>query len=519
MKKYLIIIITLLLYSSRVISQNDYDKVWVNGIPISFKTTFNGNNIVNQYFDTVKNLQFNNGHSNICDANGNLILACTSFDLFNAQANLIQNGDMLVPDTIYQTYSGSIIASQASIILPVSASKYYLITPTVSDSEYNANWNGSSGRILFDLMYCHTIDMSANNGLGAVVRKKQVLIEHVELGKTRMTACRHGDGNSWWLLKQGYDSNIVYKFILTLDTIYGPYIQRFTQPYFTKFENTGQAAFSKDGTQYATSNTKAQKAFVSNFDRCSGNLFNPRVIDVPNPWSNNPFDSSELDISISGVSFSPNGRFLYIVKQCNIMQFDLQDTNPNTQWSLVGGIDTSWNNFQWYCLSYLGPDDKLYIGNWNGFSPGMSVINNPDVKGIGCNFCPKCLHFPKYHFSSTLIGGGVKTPPNMPNYKLGATNPPCVVGVPEVGQGKKVEYSVLPNPSISKLMIKYMLDENEKGIFQVVDIYGQLITEATLNPYLGAQTIDLKNNPSGVYYYRFFVNGIQKATGKIVLTH
>ena len=79
--------------------------------------------------------------------------------------------------------------------------------------------------------------------------------------------------------------------------------------------------------------------------------------------------------------------------------------------------------------------------------------------------------------------------------------------------------AVFPNPTNGRLMIRYLLDENEKGIFQVVDIYGQLITEATLNPYLGAQTIDLKNNPSGVYYYRFFVNGIQKATGKIVLTH
>ena len=510
MKKYLLITITLLLYSSRVISQNDYGKVWVNGAPISYKTIFNSNNLINQFYDSINTFLFSNSNSDICDVNGNLILASTSCDLFDANAQLIQNGDTLVPSVIYQAYDGSIPYSQASIILPVSATKYYFITPTVSDSEYNANWNGSSGRILFDMMYCHTIDMSANNGLGAVVRKKQVLLEHAELGTTRMTACRHGDGNSWWLLKQGYDSNIVYKFIFTKDTIYGPYIQRFAQPYFTKFDYTGQSSFSKDGTLYATSNTKAQKVFVANFDRCSGNLFNPRVIDVPNPWSNNPFDSTELDIFISGVTFSPNGRFLYIVKQFNIMQFDIQDTNPNTQWCHVGGLDTTWAAFQYYCLAYPGPDNKLYIGNWNGFSPAMSVINNPDVKGAGCNFCPKCLRFPHH---PPYTGGYVTTPPNMPNYKLGATNPPCVVGVPEVGQGKKLEFSVSPNPFEQTLIIKTNFAQQET--FYLYDVIGKLILTKTIEA--NKEQINTANLAAGLYFYSIVnKNGERVKAGKMV---
>jgi hypothetical protein len=56
----------------------------------------------------------------------------------------------------------------------------------------------------------------------------------------------------------------------------------------------------------------------------------------------------------------------------------------------------------------------MYIGNWNGLGKAMSVINNPDVKGVGCGFCPKCFQFPK-------IGAG--NPPCMPNYALGADLP------------------------------------------------------------------------------------------------
>ena len=79
--------------------------------------------------------------------------------------------------------------------------------------------------------------------------------------------------------------------------------------------------------------------------------------------------------------------------------------------------------------------------------------------------------------------------------------------------------AVFPNPHFGKFMIQYILDQNEKGIFQVVDVYGRLITEATLNPLLGAQTIDMSSSPDGVYYYRFLINGLLKGTGKMLLVH
>ena len=506
--KQILILTLLLISSSRVFAQNDYGKVWVNGAPISFKTTFSSTGIVNQFYDSINTKEFINGHSNICDANGNLILASTGVDLYDANGNLIQNGDTLVPSAIYNYYNGAIPYPQMSIILPVSPTKYYLITPSVSDSEFNANWSGSS-RIIFDLIYCHTIDMSANNGLGAVVRKKQVLMEHAVLGATRMTACRHGDGKSWWLLKQGYDSNIVYKFLMNNDTILGPYVQKFAEPYFTKFENSAQSVFSRDGTQYATSNRLAKKVFIANFDRCSGNLFNPRVIDVPDPWTNNPFDSTQKDVAVFGVAFSRSGRFLYVVKQFNILQFDLQDTNPATQWSHVAGLDTTWSKFQFYSLAYLGPDDKLYIGNWNGFSPAMSVINNPNVKGLGCNFCPKCLRFPNH---PPYIGGYVSTPPNMPNYKLGATNPPCVVDVEEVVADRNM-ITVYPNPTKGSFTIAY----KEQSVFILSDVMGKRCMTISLPSDKNKIEVDAQNLPSGVYFWHQERGGVMVNSGKLVI--
>jgi hypothetical protein len=65
---------------------------------------------------------------------------------------------------------------------------------------------------------------------------------------------RHGDGKSWWLLKQAADTNLVYKFLFTEDKIYGPYIQGFSSPAapFQALDYDGQVAFSKDGTKYVS---------------------------------------------------------------------------------------------------------------------------------------------------------------------------------------------------------------------------------------------------------------------------
>ena len=128
---------------------------------------------------------------------------------------------------------------------------------------------------------------------------------------------------------------------------------------------------------------------------------------------------------------------------CHICQLDLEDPDSSTAWAFVGGVDTSLAWFQKYGYMALGPDDKIYIGNINGFSYAMSVINYPDEKGLDCGFCPKCLRFP---VAPGTIGGGVSAPPNMPNYRLGGT-PPCGTVTPDgIAAGGQSTLQALPQP-------------------------------------------------------------------------
>ncbi|MBK9482958.1 MAG: hypothetical protein IPO02_13450 [Bacteroidetes bacterium] len=60
----------------------------------------------------------------------------------------------------------------------------------------------------------------------------------------------------------------------------------------------------------------------------------------------------------------------------------------------------------------------------------MSVIDKPDVKGSGCQFCRKC-------FRLDNVYTGFNGPPNMPDYNLGAGGVVCwPVGLPALQRRK-----------------------------------------------------------------------------------
>ncbi len=362
--------------------------------------------------------------------------------------------------------------------------------------------------------------MNANGGAGKVTKRMEPLLQDVRLSKTQMMACRHGDGKSWWLLKQASDTNMVYKFLLTDDRIYGPYIQGFTgvAGHFSIGDNSGQSAFSPDGTKYATTNYGSKRVFVADFDRCSGMLSNPKVYNVPPRFSGNPYNAADIDSSTCSLAFSPNGKYLYVGGYAHIEQLSLSRTNPGQQqWTYIGGPDTSWDAFQFYETMYSGPDGKIYIGNHNGLCGQMSVINSPDNYGAAADFCRKCLRFPPYYDprDSQYYYNAVASPPCMPNYHLGAANPVCFpLGVkPVAGQ---IALQLYPNPTNGILNIQY----TQAGSLELYDITNRRLKTILLPDAAAGKAIaDIGGLPSGVVICRYLVDGKLSQTRKIMVLH
>ncbi|MBK6640365.1 MAG: hypothetical protein IPG39_03600 [Bacteroidetes bacterium] len=69
------------------------------------------------------------------------------------------------------------------------------------------------------------------------------------LTRGRLTTCKHANGRDWWLISHKYRSNIYYKFLITPDTILGPYTQQIGIV-TSNYDGFGSARFSPDGSKY-----------------------------------------------------------------------------------------------------------------------------------------------------------------------------------------------------------------------------------------------------------------------------
>jgi hypothetical protein len=493
MKNILLILlcgISLVLYS-----QNKSGYTWIVGNNASY-AKFDGSTNLPQigsvYYMTMPNYPyiFGGGHSNICDSStGKIILICNGMVVYDTLGNIIDHGDSLVPNKIYtlNAYPSSDIP-QSSIILPKdNINEYYIFISTVSDSMYNATW-GVASQAPFDLLVYNVVDMNANGGMGKVIIKNKKLLSGIEMNKCMMQACRHSNGVDWWLLKQGaYNTNEIIRFLVTKDSIYGPYTQNFALPKYGYYDLTGQMAFSKDGKKFAAVQGKSNTLFLADFNRCTGELSNEKVIRIPiDSTSYGYMDSLGARDSISGgVCFSPNGSFIYISKWWNLYQYEINEPDSALAWyNIKRGTDTTWNAFEFYLSLQLGADNKIYIGKWGGSLRQFSVIDSPDVKGSGCNFCRKC-----FRVDSAL--GGLTTPPNMPDYTLGAdTSKPCWPLQNQNVKEKVNEWVVYPNPTCNKLIIQ-QAQGKQKIMYNAI---GQVLF-TTLN-----DEIDVSHFPKGLYF-------------------
>jgi hypothetical protein len=461
--------------------QPKYGNIWVTGAGGGMVHFNNSTNITTSHpIPFIK--YFTSGNSNICDSNGNLILISDGYNIYDTLGNFIDGGDTLIPKKLYNQGDGFSNMSQTSIFLPMDSNKYYFITPTASDSVFD-DCKNNGGDCHFDLLLYNVIDMNANNGAGKVVKRMIPALEKGNLRKTQMMACRHANGKDWWLLKNEGDSANVHTFLFTQDSVYDKGVQTFNQIYWDIWDGRGQSVFNSVGNQFATVSQGILEGyvFIANFDRCYGTLSNPKVIQMPMGSQHHPTDSTLKERKAVGLAYSPNGQFLYVISVKNIYQYDLQD---NT-WFHVAGLDTTAQQFTDYETAYLAPDNKIYIGNWAGTCKQMSRIDNPDVKGVGCNFCRKCLRLDSL---TGFVRAG--TPPCMPNYGLGTRV--CYPESTEQLIMNNEELIIFPNPSNNIFYIK-----NKKGKKkEMYNSVGELVLSTI------KEEINVSHFSIGVYYLK-----------------
>ncbi|MBS1656751.1 MAG: T9SS type A sorting domain-containing protein [Bacteroidetes bacterium] len=493
----LILFTTAILFPLFAICQK-YDQTWAFGTYQNVSLKFPGADYEKDSLHSDIFYFFTS--ASISDTAGNLLFYTNGRMVMNRNGDTMKNGDYLSPqlrafDDWYYGFDIGFQNLQGTIALPKpgSDSLYYLFAVDYDSLLWQV---GGIARPYY--LTLNIIDMSADSGLGEVTEKNKHLFADT-MSSAGMTACKHANGRDWWLIRNEYHTNCYYIWLITPDTIYPPSKQCIGYPIDVNDGNSG-FEFSPDGRyfahQIAKTLYKISMEFME-FDRCSGQLSNPVLIDVPDSLAKGVFTSTE---------FSPDGRFLYGFMTQIIYQADLEDINIAGSLTKVGEWIYSDSIYGYFGGNpQLASDGKIYIQGLFG-NPALSVINEPNEKGTLANLTLQNFELP------TLCACGI---PNMPNYQLGAlAGSPCdtLTGIQQWQQYNSItSVRVIPNPNDGRFAVSYQLPQNKEGMLTITNQLGAVVYTERRPQWSSICSINLPQLAKGIYLVSLESNGKRKS--------
>lgn len=505
--KALFILTTVLSISTYLNGQGKHDYVWLMGYGFNNPNNHSGGTRIDFNSDTAElsffNLPYHFGFDvpcSISDENGNLQFYTNGCRIMNHQDQLVENGDDLSPGW-YQpiecnNYPYGYDGYQNYLILPRPGhpGRYLYFHYSIESDFYTAT------------TFYSEIDMNANNGLGKVVKKNQILWELDTIGGS-VSAVRHGNGRDWWVVIPEHFDNIFRFYLVTPDTIEGPFIQDWNNQEASHVLNGWNTVFSPDGRKFVrTTYSFPPSMFIYDFDRCSGQLSDPVRIDVPDtiafaPWA----------------AISPNSRYLYLqLGQTKLYQYDLEASDIESSALLVGEYD-GFKSVEGFPTTFhamaLAPDGKIYMAPSNGIYY-LHAIHAPNEPGIACDFRQHNISLPT---------SNKRYLPNFPNYRLyDMPGSPCdtlgINGVEQLPAASRMKIWLSPNPASNFVRFQWP-PPLSGGILTIVDATGRAVLCSALQVGQDSFNWDSSKNASGMYFYRLQSRNGVFESGKIFVQH
>jgi hypothetical protein len=458
-------------YTWLFIGGNTPNAGYLEGSHIDFN-----NNKVDVYWKEMSKIFIGQNNTQMCDENGKLIFWSNGCVVVDSTRQIMENGDKInYGNSTYDDFcesnlylSGDYPGVQAIISLPdpLNEKGYYII-------------HNPQHLVLEPLIDVYTpelrysyVDMSLNDGKGAITDKNVVFYKDKNITIGYLTAVRHANLKDWWIIDNVNFSNEKLVFLLNENGINLVDTISIGLPTTTKI---GQATFSPDGTKYLRYEAEYDLQ-VFDFDRSTGKLSN--AINLP---------IEENKGSFYGVAISPNNRFAYLSSSNKLFQVDLWEENLEDGLVL---IDTLVEGPSFH-LAQLGPDCKIYITG-TSFSHYLNVINNPDEKGLACNYEWRGIKLPYFMSIGSL--------PNYPHFRTGedqVCDPNIVSSIPWLGDALK-EISIYPNPTQNTLNIKGL--PLGKYSYKILNTQGVKVLEGKLND----ENINSSSLENGMYFLQLW---------------
>ncbi len=444
-----------------------YDAQWVLG-PNTSNIDFRGETPVNDSIG--KWMGMRDANAAICDSTGDLLFYTNGIYIAGKRSDgdSILNGNDLNPCSFTDQYHAGLPLTQACL---------FLVKPGDSRYFYLIHFSGDTSGPRPGTLYYSLIDKNANFGLGEVLQKNVIVYKDI-FRPGGISACKHANGRDCWIVVGRANSNKYYKFLLSPNGI-SDTLQQTIGPVYLGPLDLGYSRFSSDGTKYVTG-TAGGVITVMDFDRCTGEFSNPVMISNINP----PATGS----GITSVEFSPNGRFIYAADRLYLIQYDLNSVNPHDSAVTIfacgcpdGG---QLNQFE------LAPNGKIYGSTWAGGFWYLHVINQPNEKGLDCNFI--------YGGQPTLSANSINVS-NTANPRLGPlAGSGCdtiLTGIPKADMNSKQR--IQPNPANKFMYVEMPMHGNY--VFELVNEMGQIVDSKETRQ---VDIFNTENLPNGVYFLK-----------------
>ena len=520
MKKLVILISILFLSSVEGKSQNKYDYVWHIGysaertrpdlLPLyGFQLNFNNGKVK---IDTMKrSYDFQETVASACDSTGRYLFSSNGCKIFNKNFDIMENGDDLnqVPQSTLSnscvvTGSKSEIIKNGALSLPIPDSKDTLFA--FFRTEMN-EVRVLQQRLLPLNLYYSIINMKANNGLGKVMVKNQVIVRDT-LDGGDINAVKHANGKDWWVMTRKFISNKFFTFRVSANGLDSSFIQSLGEPTVLISQGGGQAGFSPNGLKYAYFTSRDQ-LMLYDFSRNTGKLSNFRRIMIPHELSPN-------DLVFSGLAFSGNSKFLYVFAATQIFQVDVEAADIQNNILEVARYDAVAAPFAYPTAGWLAPDCKIYFVSGNGLNY-FGYIRYSDRKGVACQVLQGVIKTP---YTSAIVGGL----PNNPNYRLGVIpTHPCDSTIDfRVSTSEtllpKVNFVLFPNPTTNELSIDFdPINGETQAEIRLYNLLGSKVGQQKLDLVNTPLSINVSNLPSGMYTAVLQIKGRSPAAQKFVI--
>lgn len=302
------------------------------------------------------------GSAVISDRNGRLLFYTNGLNVLNRKHGLMKNGNSLLGD-LSSTDNAIFVPS------PGNDSIYFLFTI------------GSALQLNKGLRY-NVINLKGDGGFGEVT-DKNVLIETESFEK--LAAVRHCNNKYVWVVIHKWNTDEYHAYLVTSAGVSTTPVISHTGLFITGIQDNtiGKLKFSSNGKQLAAVHSYENNVVeLMDFNNTTGVLSNPVVFRPAPPGTPQTYTGAYA------AEFSPNGNLLYVTDNSSsdepnaLYQFDISSHNATTILSTRQVITRPDPYFAG--ALQMGPDQKIYLAMVG--DTALSVIENPDVYGPGCNF-------------------------------------------------------------------------------------------------------------------------------------